>query len=348
MRVQNFPTDSFYIYDPKALESAYEEWKRVFPTVTPFYAVKCNPDPRILMALASFGSSFDCASRAEIDSVLKLGVTPARIIYANPCKHPLDIEWAKTKNITLTTADSVCEIEKIAGKGYEVVLRIRSDDPGCRCNLGIKYGAQKSEWKDLLEACKRLNVPVVGASFHVGSMAKGVDAYNGGVEDCILLTEMARDYGFDPNIIDIGGGFSSSTIHEFSSKINLDSKLKFIAEPGRYFAENTMTLVTLVIGIKGSGVTISESLYGAFNCMLFDHASPTPEFIGDSNTMVPRTIFGSTCDGGDIIYKTCLVPDNLKVGDWINWPSMGAYTSAAVTTFNGIPFNAREILLREY
>jgi ornithine decarboxylase len=33
---------------------------------------------------------------------------------------------------------------------------------------------------------------------------------------------------------------------------------------------------------------------------------------------------------------------NINVGDVIRWPRMGAYTLAATTNFNGLPFNTRE------
>ena len=56
------------------------------PHPTPPTAVKCNNHPVLLSVLASLGCGFDCASRAEIQSVLDLGVLPDRIIYAHPCK----------------------------------------------------------------------------------------------------------------------------------------------------------------------------------------------------------------------------------------------------------------------
>lgn len=51
----------------------YREWRRLLPRVEPFYAVKCNTDPVLLRTLADLGCRFDCASRAEIDTVLALG-----------------------------------------------------------------------------------------------------------------------------------------------------------------------------------------------------------------------------------------------------------------------------------
>ena len=40
----------------------------------------------MLAMLAAQGTGFDCASAAEIDLVLGLGVPANRIIYAHPCK----------------------------------------------------------------------------------------------------------------------------------------------------------------------------------------------------------------------------------------------------------------------
>jgi ornithine decarboxylase len=106
-----------------------------------------------------------------------------------------------------------------------------------------------------------------------------------------------------------------------------------------------MTLYTPIIGTKGPSITISESLYGAFNCILFDHATPeVREVMGRTGEMVPKTIFGSTCDGGDVIYKEYYLPDDTQEGDWIVWDNMGAYTLAATTNFNGLGFNTREVI----
>ena len=52
----------------------------------PTTAVKCNNNPVILTVLAALGCGFDCASPAEIQSVLDLGVPLERVLYANPCK----------------------------------------------------------------------------------------------------------------------------------------------------------------------------------------------------------------------------------------------------------------------
>ena len=344
--------DSFYVLDLHALQDVYHEWVTTLPDITPYYAVKCNPEQIILETLASLGSCFDCASPNEIERVLKIGVHPDRILYANPCKRLEDIEYAKRENITRTTFDSVCELKKIASvfPAMQLFLRIRADDPSARCTLGNKYGADEHEWDTLFFTARALQLEIVGISFHVGSFASSSSVFHHAMKKAEKALCMARTYGYDPSIIDIGGGFSS--VHGLPRNLEVPEGVQLIAEPGRFFVERVMELHTPVIGSKGSGITISESLYGAFNCIVFDHYSPHIKEVRDDqgHTIVDcpitkKTIFGSTCDGGDVISKECEVPETIDYGYWIVWDNMGAYTKAATTQFNGIPFNERQVIL---
>ena len=348
------PSESFYTLDLSVLQHTYNEWTETLPSVKPFYAVKCNPEPRIIQELARLGSNFDCASPAEIQLVLDAGVESYRILYANPCKRVQDIAFAKDMKIMRTTFDSVSELKKIArvwdgetaARRPELLLRIRADDPSARCNLGVKYGAEEHDWDVLLFTARMLGLDVIGVSFHVGSFASSSKVFGEAVKTATRAIELAKEHGYDPRIIDIGGGFSHT--HGLPKNISAPQGMTIIAEPGRYFVEQVMTLYTPIIGTKGSGMTISESLYGAFNCILFDHAKPeVREVIGRTGKMVPKTIFGSTCDGGDVIYKEYYLPDDTQEGDWIVWENMGAYTLAATTNFNGLGFNSRKVLTDE-
>lgn len=343
--------DSFYVLNLSKLKHVYAEWTEALPHVKPYYAVKCNPTPAIVEALANMGSNFDCASPAEIQQVLDLGVEPERILYANPCKRPSDILFAKEMKVMRTTFDSVCELKKIASIYPEckLLLRIRADDPSARCNLGAKYGAEEHEWDVLLFMARTLGLDVIGVSFHVGSAASSSKVFGSAVKTATRAVELAREHGYAPHIIDIGGGFSSST--GLPKTISAPKGIELIAEPGRFFVERVMELHTPVIGTKGSGLTISESLYGAFNCILFDHAQPQLKEVRDEfgnkieGQQIKRTIFGSTCDGGDVIYKEHDLPEGTDERSWLVWENMGAYTCAATTRFNGIPFNDRHMII---
>lgn len=103
---------------------------------------------------------------------------------------------------------------------------------------------------------------------------------------------------------------------------------------------------------------INDGVYGAFNCTMFDHQVVHPKvltsegvFVSSPSTyfsepkeshVTPRiteeacSIWGPTCDSIDCVSsKTYLPVSKLKVGDWLRWENMGAYTICAASQFNG-------------
>ncbi|GMG43584.1 unnamed protein product [Ambrosiozyma monospora] len=76
--------DPFYICDLNKLTHLLKLWHLKLPRVEPLYAMKCNKNPILLRKMVSLGLGFDCASKNEIEMMLNLGVTPNKIIYANP------------------------------------------------------------------------------------------------------------------------------------------------------------------------------------------------------------------------------------------------------------------------
>jgi len=341
---RTYMVGSFYVFDLDFLDRAMDDWKSMFPTIQPYYAVKCNPHPLIIERLVKLGAGFDCASLSEIELVKSKGSSD--ILYANPCKHPDDLRDAYHLGVSVTTFDSVSELQKIMRYKMDIILRIRSDDPTAKCQLGNKYGAEEYEWPELFRKVKEYDLNLVGVSFHVGSGAQNEHAYIDGVQKALRAVKISMDYGHNPKLIDIGGGFTHGKIPTKLSKTLVDylDGFRVVAEPGRFFAEKVATLFTPVIGYKKDSVTIDESLYGAFNCRIFDHAEPVPLF-EDVRPTSPKTLFGCTCDGIDVIYQSVQLPD-LRIGDVIQWPNMGAYTMAATTSFNGIPFQKRQVFLK--
>ncbi len=164
--------------------------------------------------------------------------------------------------------------------------------------------------------------------------------------------------GHDADILDIGGGFSCNTkqferhARQIRCAIAAYEKrpLKYIGEPGRFFAESAFDLFVQVIGKKpnlstgGWRYTIDESLYGQFSCIPFDHKKPSWVRIpvaydnkdAPARKRVKGTLYGRTCDSLDMIAESDSMED-LEVGDWLWFPNMGAYSSVTASEFNGFP-----------
>ena len=350
--------NSFYVYDLGHVYRQYNAWFNAMPRVKPFYAIKCNPDRGLLEVLATLGAGFDAASKAEIDSVMSMGVPADRIIYANPCKLPDQIKYAASVGVNMTTFDSEAELVKLAKlhPKAQVVLRIRADDPTARCPLGVKYGALPFEFRPLLERALSLGLDLMGVSFHVGSGAMSAEAYFNAISRAKEVFILAEEVGLPPlRLLDIGGGFSNGGKMSFldaAASVNtaleqffpIDCGVTVIAEPGRYFAEGTGNLATFtfgkrtrpVEGVTGYEYWISDGLYGSMNCVVFDHAMLNAHALkeGGEGKCYQSTVFGPTCDGMDVVMRDVWLPE-LEYGDWLVFNNMGAYTVAAGSNFNG-------------
>jgi ornithine decarboxylase len=341
----------------------YGMWYRHLPHVKPFYAVKCNPDPVLLKWLARRGVNFDCASARELYMVKEhIGGHGFgnRVLLANPCKTPNDIQVSKTLGVGRVTVDSVEELVKMHTEGYspEIVIRLAVDDSGSACPFNAKFGLEPEKAKEICLAAKSLDMSVVGLSFHVGSGSHDTRAFRTAVRTCKdvwsdLLTGSKVGHK-DFKVLDLGGGWSHEEAIFKDQAWHAKEGLKYgplpletIAEPGRFFAAPVQDLYVKVVGKKpraGGGwrYTLDESIYGQFSCIPFDHAKPKLARLclhkdePDDRATTDATFFGRTCDSLDWICNT-LQTESLDVGDWLYVPNMGAYTTATATEFNGFP-----------
>jgi len=353
--------EAFYFVDLATIIRKLKNWKGLLPRVKPFYAMKCNPNPVILASLAEMGVNFDCASKAEIQQILEMGVSPSRIIYANPTKMKSHISYAKTVGVDLMTFDNACELRKIAEIFPEsrLILRIITDDSQSLCKFSSKFGAPIDQATNLLSLAKSLNLNVVGVSFHAGSGCKSALSFALAVKNAKQIFDQASKIGYHLTTLDLGGGWpgtdqegvSFSEIADVIRPIldrDFSQDVEIIAEPGRYFVAESHTLAVNVFGKrivesqegKSFLYYINDGVYQSFNCILFDHAIPKPEFLPDKQITetFTSTLFGPTCDSLDCVGRDILLPE-LEIGEWIYFRNMGAYTVAAASSFNGFKSN---------
>jgi diaminopimelate decarboxylase len=361
---------AFYIINLGALFDSYTNWIKLLPNVHPYYAVKCNPNPVILDALASLGCNFDCASENEMKMVIEITKDPSRIIFANPCKMSSQIRYARANDVDLMTFD--CEEELYKIKLYhpyaKLVLRLAVDDSKSRCKFNKKFGCKLSQVEELLNIVKTLKLDVIGFSFHVGSGCSSADTFYDAIYECRKACDIAERVGIGISVIDIGGGFPgvdkeikfediarriNDGITEFFSE---KAAIQFIAEPGRYFAESSHTLVLNVIGKKniideetGEKIIVyylNDGIYGSFGCIYFDHNNPVVLPFNERNNELHKSrLFGPTCDSIDLISNDIMLPE-LAVGEWVYVENFGAYTVASSSNFNGFKTNVFKYIFR--
>lgn len=88
--------------------------KNSFPYAKIFYAIKANPGEPVLKMLAEMGSSFDIASRYELDMIKKFVDDPSRLSYGNTIKKSKDIKYFYDNGVRLFATDSKDDLKNIA------------------------------------------------------------------------------------------------------------------------------------------------------------------------------------------------------------------------------------------
>ncbi|GME78724.1 unnamed protein product [Ambrosiozyma monospora] len=286
--------DPFYVCDLSKLNHLLQLWHTKLSRVEPLYAIKCNKNPILLSKMVSLGLGFDCASKNEIEMILKLGVHPNKIIYANPCKSIPYIRYAQENEINLTTVDNLDEVYKLQKYHSKcgILIRIQTFDQNSTCPLSVKFGADKKYAIELISKCKELGLNLKGLAFHVGSGCNDLNTIRLAVEDSRYLFDVAElQFGYKFDTLDIGGGFSESTFIPVAETMNHWLNLKFphaefgnlkiVSELGRFLSSSLFTLVANITSKRGGSfkerLYLNDGLYGNLNCVLFDHQVLTPK-----------------------------------------------------------------------
>ena len=338
------------------LKKQYERFVRHLPNVAPYYAIKANPDPEVIKTFIRLGTGFDVASAAEMNRVLDLGASPEKIIFANTIKSNEDIAAAYKRKVKFMTFDNEPELYKIAKHcpGAKVLVRIKVDNVGSTVELSLKFGADPDQAIFLLKKSKSLGLSPAGVAFHVGSQCINVENYLQALDISSVIFEEAKQVGLDLDLLDIGGGFPikhfdsddhisfkdiAKTIRKKMRRL-FDKKVKFIAEPGRFFVGPAGTLVTQVIGRtfrnNKNYYYLNDGVYADFSGIVFDHCRYEFKSLRRGQKFL-STLAGPTCDSFDTISLNEDLPE-MEVGNVVYVKNIGAYSCAsAVPAFNGFP-----------
>ncbi len=344
------------------ISNRIEKWKGLLPRVKPFYAIKSNPDSKIVETTLQHNIGYDCASKKEIKTMLDLGITPDRIIYANPFKQSDFIEYAIENGVYRMTLDSVYELEKIAKidkeKKSKLVLRLKVDSgESSIISFSEKFGATREVALGILIRAKELGLDFIGVSFHVGSMCHNPNIFETSIKFCREIFDLAKTFGFDMNFLDLGGGFSGKTFEACAKVINQSidkyefEGIEIIAEPGRFFCESSTDVYCRVIGksLKNNKFhyILNDGVYNSFVSVIYDARKPVPEVLKPFvEEAYPSVIWGNTCDSVDCLGKDFYLQE-LEIGDWLVFREYGAYGQPC-EGFNGFDLTEKIYLNHEY
>lgn len=352
------PEEPLHCLRRHAVTAAARSFLAAFPGEV-LYAVKCNPDPRVLSALWQGGlRHFDCASPAEVDLVRQL-LPEAAIHYMHPVKARSAIREAyNERRVRDFALDSMAELEKIREEtaaediGLIVRLALPRGPAGheARLDLSGKFGAGFDEAVMLLQQA-RSRAWRVGLAFHVGSQCAEPEAWARAIRYAGDVAAAAR---VKIDILDIGGGFPVAYPGEdlpmlgrfmaaiekgwdhFRARLGENAPSQLWAEPGRALVAQGGSIVVQVQGRRGDALYINDGVYGGladagslrwrFPLRLLRKSEvPARDFV----------LYGPTCDSLDKMDGGFSLPGDVGEGDWIEIGQTGAYSGSLRTAFNG-------------
>ncbi|MGE5270202.1 MAG: hypothetical protein ACM3JG_11080 [Thiohalocapsa sp.] len=355
------PAEPLLCLRPATIVTAAARFAAAFPGDV-LYAVKCNPDPRVLRAVWAGGvKHFDCASLPETALVRRV-VPGAEVHFMHPVKNRPAIRAAFHQHDVCDFAfDTRDELEKILQETVPVglvgtppllglFLRLAVAQGGAY-DLSGKFGAAIGEAAALLQVA-RPHAARLGICFHDGSQCLDPQAYPRAIR---LAAEAAAQAGVGIDVLDIGGGFPVSypdivppPLADFVAAIRDGAATQFgegvrlWAEPGRALVAGGGSLVVQVQLRRGDALYVNDGVYGS----LSDAGRPGFRFPArrirpnsaaeeDGSAQLPFMLFGPTCDSADRMQGPFLLPADIDEGDWIELGQLGAYGGCLRTQFNG-------------
>ena len=342
----------FLILDNAIVRDKVRRFRAAMPRVRPHYAVKANPDRRVLKALLQEGCSFEIASTAELDLLLSLDVAAAEVFYSNPMKSRHAIAYAASKGVEWFVVDSVDELRRVheLKANARIYLRVATPNIGSDWPLSGKFGAGAAETREIVVTAAKLGADLAGVTFHVGSQCRNPENWRVGIEKARNLFESMAKAGLRPRLLDIGGGFpvrhvkpipSIEIIGEMVNEAlnGFAPEVHLIAEPGRYLVSDAGYFVCRVLGTATRG----GKRWMHWDAGLFGGVIETTEGLkyrirtDRSGPDIPWHVAGPTCDSVDVILRDEPLPSDLQEGDFIYIRNAGAYTTAYASEFNGFP-----------
>ena len=353
------PGEPVYVIHPAKFAIAAKRFLDSFPGDT-LYAIKANPHPHVLDQVYAAGiRHFDTASLPEVE-IVKNRFSDAICHFMAPVRQVGSAKTAFEKyGVTDYVVDCDYELDKLLGEvqtpdKLRIFVRVATPLGGALLELSSKFGCTPEDAARLLKRVAESGAaPCI--TFHVGSQCLSPFSYAQAIE---MARRTAAQAGVEIAALDVGGGFPGpytnndvppyhwyfDTIKE--ALATLPRQVPVICEPGRALIAEGMSLITQVVLRKGDSLYLNDGVYGSFDELTL------PGWTGDyahrvftldaKGKLAERPaghkafrIYGPTCDSLDVLPRPLSLPEDIAPGDFIVFESVGAYSVAVRTSFNG-------------
>ncbi|WP_440978040.1 pyridoxal-dependent decarboxylase, exosortase A system-associated [Sphingomonas pseudosanguinis] len=281
-----------FVYDPAIVAARVARFRAAFPTIDLHYAIKANPFPPLLAAMAAMVDGFDVASAGELAKVADLG---RPVSFAGPGKRDAELTAAITAGITLNLesegeARRALAIADRLGRTPRLAVRVNPDVE--LRGSGMKMGGRPSPFGIDAERVPALVRDLIAAGadwrgFHIYAGSQALDPQaiiDTQAATIALAARLAEAAGQAPPLVNLGGGFgipyfagdTALDIERVGAALTeaLDARAailrdtRFAIELGRWLVAEAGVYLAHVVDIKDSGGERFAILDGGLNHQL--------------------------------------------------------------------------------
>ncbi|MBT2662822.1 type III PLP-dependent enzyme [Bacillus sp. ISL-45] len=362
-KIDNKPICS-YIYDLHSLKKHAQRIVDSLPDFcSVFYAVKANPDERLISVLTNIVDGFETASEGEVNKIKRLSTLP--IIFGGPVKKDQEISYLADGTLRMMNIESEHDMHRINQFGREadkilpVLLRVNlkynvSSSSHKMAGVPTQFGIEEKRIPKILGQLDLFPyLDVKGFHFHAMSNNLLADEHLTFVKMCLENTlKWKRSFSLELETVNIGGGIGinydtpsepfdwdvfSEGIHQMRESFH-ENKLRLIIELGRYMTAHCGFYVTEVMDIKKNyGEWFALVRGGTHHLRLpaawkMSHPFSVYQVEHWRYKPLPRpkvkneliTIAGELCTPNDLLVRKEFLKD-LKAGDLVIFHLVGAY-----------------------
>ena len=364
-----------FVYDMALVRARIAALRAALPRqVALHYAMKANPLPALVAAIAPLVDGIDVASAGEMAVALAQGADPMHISFAGPGKRDRELEAAIIAGVTLNL-ESEGEAARALAIGAQLAVRpklavrVNPDfdlrGSGMKMGGGAKpFGIDSARVPALVKTLLTADADWRGFHIFAGSQALEAEAIaETQAQTVALAAQLAEQIGQAPPSINLGGGFG---IAYFANETPLDLALvgarlaetlaarpailrdtHFAIELGRYLVGEAGVYLCRVIDRKEShgetflvtdgGLHHQLAASGNFGTVVKRNYPVAVATHFDAAATEQVSVVGCLCTPLDRLADNVMLP-RADVGDVIALFMAGAYgASASPAAFLGHP-----------
>lgn len=331
-----------------------------------YYAVKANPHPALLRALAAEGYGFECVSAAEVAHVFEAvpGLEAGQVLFTPSFAPRAEYEAALALGCTVTL-DNVEALARWPDvfRGRALWLRLdlgRGDGHHRKVRTGgseAKFGLPVAKLDAFLAAAAAIGARVTGLHAHLGSGIQSTGHWRDVHAELAMLAEGIPSV----EVLDIGGGLP---VPYYPDDAPLDlaawgrelavvkaawPQYALAVEPGRFLvAEAGALLLTATQVVEKDGV-LRVGADGGMNALLRPALYDAYHGIAnltrlDAAADTGFDVVGPICETGDVLGRDRQLPAATAEGDILLVADAGAYGMAMANTYNLRALPAEDVI----